>query len=90
MSGYPEAISGPDLCYMEGCYWSGGVCTRCGTQLRCYCGQFVTEEKLEQHLDTACPKTLAYYKAIAARRRPRPRPGGTQCAMTTHSSSPRM
>jgi len=40
---------------LSGCYWDGGVCTRCGARLRCGCGRFVTIEKLEKHLETDCP-----------------------------------
>lgn len=43
----------------EGClsghYWRGGSCTRCGEQLRCACGRFVTIEGLDEHLESACP-----------------------------------
>lgn len=43
----------------EGClsghYWHGGLCSRCGEQLRCACGRFVTIEGLDKHLADECP-----------------------------------
>lgn len=49
----------PD-CYMEGHLWrGGGVCVRCGEELRCYCGRFIREDQLDAHVES-CPWVLAH------------------------------
>lgn len=45
----------PDCHYGDHSWRGGGVCVRCGVQLRCYCGQFVTEDGIEKHLRESCP-----------------------------------
>lgn len=50
-------------CHYGDHLWRGtGACVRCGLQLRCYCGQFVTEENLDKHITTSCPLTVAFRK----------------------------
>jgi hypothetical protein len=49
VSAYPEALSGADLCYIEGHCWDGGICPRCLAQLRCLCGQFIRDDGWEKH-----------------------------------------
>lgn len=47
-----------DCHYGDHSWRGGGVCVRCGVQLRCSCGQFVREDGIEQHIE-ACPYVLA-------------------------------
>jgi hypothetical protein len=47
-------------CYEEGHLWRGtGACVRCGEQLRCYCGRYVTEAGIDKHLRESCPVSFA-------------------------------
>lgn len=47
-------------CHYGDHLWMGtGACVRCGIQLRCGCGQFVTEEGIDKHLREGCPQTEA-------------------------------
>lgn len=40
----------PD-CHYGDHWWNGeSVCSRCGKQLRCICGQFIREEDLDKHI----------------------------------------
>jgi hypothetical protein len=40
--------------------WRGsGVCVHCGKRLRCYCGQFVTEDGIDKHIRDSCPIAFA-------------------------------
>lgn len=48
----------PDCHYGDHSWYGGGVCVRCGIQLRCYCGQFVREDDIERHLRESCPIAL--------------------------------
>lgn len=42
-------------CHYGDHHWDGGVCSNCGKQLRCSCGQFVTVEGIDKHLRESCP-----------------------------------
>lgn len=44
----------PDCYYGDHEWRGGGACVRCGVQLRCYCGQFVTESGIDKHLRESC------------------------------------
>ena len=47
----PEDTPREAFCSMEGHDWrGGGVCVRCGEQLRCGCGQFVRDDDFDAHL----------------------------------------
>ncbi len=53
---YPEGLHGADYCALEGHVRNGGSeCLRCEEMLRCGCGQYVREDKLEEHLREHCP-----------------------------------
>lgn len=41
-----------DCHYGDHSYHGGGICVRCGRQLRCYCGVFIREDGIEAHLAT--------------------------------------
>lgn len=51
--------SNPDCHYGDHFWNGGGSCVRCGVQLRCYCGQFVTESGIDKHLRESCPVSFA-------------------------------
>ena len=42
----------PDCHFGDHTWRGGGVCVFCGTRLRCFCGQFVREDSIEDHLDS--------------------------------------
>jgi hypothetical protein len=48
---------GTDEGCLSGCHWNGGSCSRCGNQLRCMCGRFVTIDALDKHINEQCPVT---------------------------------
>ncbi len=40
-------------CHYGDHQWHGsGICSGCGKRLRCYCGAFVREDGIEEHLKT--------------------------------------
>jgi hypothetical protein len=47
---YPDWISGPAICQMEGCDfgYDRGSCRRCGKRLRCSCGRFIRADRCDQ------------------------------------------
>jgi hypothetical protein len=51
----------PNCYYGDHDWLGGGVCLACGKRLRCGCGQFVTEDGLEKHIEV-CPQTLAFLR----------------------------
>ncbi len=51
-----------DCHYGDHQWRGGGICIACGTRLRCYCGAFVREDGIEEHLKK-CPVTLAAEQA---------------------------
>jgi hypothetical protein len=64
MSAY--SFDNPD-CYYGDHYWNGGgTCSRCGMRLRCDCGQFVTEDGMDEHFEW-CPHILKLWDEIEER-----------------------
>jgi hypothetical protein len=49
----------PDCHYGDHDWAGGGVCIRCGKELRCYCGRFIREDQLDAHVEK-CPWVLAH------------------------------
>lgn len=57
-------MTGDPPCWSSGDhnYRGTGACLACGHRLRCYCGAFVREDGLDDHLDKIhdirCPQTV--------------------------------
>ena len=45
----------PDCHYGDHSWMGGGICVRCYERLRCYCGMFIREDGIREHLQTTCP-----------------------------------
>jgi len=44
----------PDCHYGDHTWKGTGACVRCGKRLRCYCGIFIREDGIDEHLRTSC------------------------------------
>lgn len=46
-----SSYTNPDCHFGDHLWMGGGVCVRCGLQLRCACGVFVREDGIDAHLE---------------------------------------
>lgn len=52
----------PECYYGDHSWRGGGTCVLCGARLRCYCGAFVREDGIDEHLKK-CRVVLAATEA---------------------------